>query len=182
VRECATELLGILDDVGDDVLRREEDLTAVMVELLAVPGLDEVVAGPATAQAGPFSTGWLYYDCDLRITRGTVPAGFAQRPHNHGTWNLFGVYGGAMHYRSYRRLDDRTVPFLAELEVAVDTILRDGDVTILPAPPDDIHCTTALAPSTTTILVQRGEFSSIREQYLPELRSYHHASAEAAAR
>src|ERR1044071_7823881 len=107
VRTCATVLLEIHDEVGDDVMRKEKEIIAAMQDLLAVPGLDTVLANPSSpAAGGPFSTGWLYYDCDLRITRGIVDAGFVQRPHNHGTWNILGVYRGAMHYRSYERLDD----------------------------------------------------------------------------
>ena len=183
VREHATELLALLDDVGDDVLRKEKEIIAVMQSLLAVDGLDTVLANPSAAAAhGPFSTGWLYYDCDLRITRGIVDAGFVQRPHNHGTWNILGVYKGAMHYRSYERLDDGSRPFYADLAVAEDRIMTDGDVTVLPGPPHDIHTNAALAPGTVTLLVARDEFSPMREQYLPDLKSYYLVDAERAAR
>ena len=183
VREHASELIALLDDVGDDVLRKEKEIIAVMQSLLAVPGLDTVLANPTTAAAGgPFSTGWLYYDCDLRITRGIVDAGFVQRPHNHGTWNILGVYRGAMHYRSYRRRDDGSEPYFADLEVAEDRVMSEGDVTVLPGPPHDIHATAGLAPATVSLLVARGQFASMREQYLPELKSYYLVDAETAAR
>jgi hypothetical protein len=183
VREHAQQLIEVLDEIGDDVLRKEKEIVAIMQSLLAVPGLDTVLANPSTAAAGgPFSTGWIYYDCDLRITRGVIDAGFVQRPHNHGTWNILGVYRGAMHYRSYERLDDGPRPFYADLAVAEDRIMTDGDVTVLPGPPHDIHTNAALAPGTVTLLVARDDFSATREQYLPDLKSYYLVDAERAAR
>jgi hypothetical protein len=183
VREHARQLIEVLDEIGDDVLSKEKEIIAIMQSLLGVPGLDTVLANPSAAAAGgPFSTGWIYYDCDLRITRGIIDAGFVQRPHNHGTWNILGVYRGAMHYRSYERLDDRSRPFFADLAVAEDRIMTDGDVTVLPGPPHDIHTNAALAPGTVTLLVSRDEFSATREQYLPDLRSYYLVDAERAAR
>ena len=138
---------------------------------------------PAGSDAGDdVSTGWLYQDGDLRIVRGRMRAGFSQEPHDHGAWNIFAVYRGACHYRAYRRLDDGSRPYRADLEVATDLVMTDGDVTVLPAPPHDIHAVTALAPSTTTLLVARGPFNSVRRQYLPELGAYRELPAFDAAR
>jgi hypothetical protein len=68
VRDCAGRLLEILDDVGDDVLRREKDIVAVMEDLLALPGLDTVAASPVWSATGDGpSIGWIYQDTDLRI-------------------------------------------------------------------------------------------------------------------
>jgi predicted metal-dependent enzyme (double-stranded beta helix superfamily) len=183
VRESVGRLIELLDEVGDDIRSREKEITAVMQDLLALPGLDEVAANPTWTEAGTgqASTGWLYYDCDVRVVRGRMPAGFAQTPHNHGSWNIFGIYRGAVHYRSYRRLDDRSRAHVADLEVAEDRVMTDGDVTLLPAPPDDIHAVTALAP-TTSLLVARGPFDAVREQYLPDLHAYYDVPAAEAAR
>jgi predicted metal-dependent enzyme (double-stranded beta helix superfamily) len=145
--------------------------------------LDEVNANPALTDpgAGRATAGWLYYDCDVRVVRGRMPAGFVQTPHNHGSWNIFGIYRGAVHYRSYRRLDDGTRPYVAELEVAEDRVMADGDVVLLPAPPNDIHAVTALAQVTVSLLVARGPFDAVREQYLPERHAYYRVPAEQAA-
>jgi hypothetical protein len=174
LRHRTQALIAILDDVGGDVERRADDLVACTREILAVPGLADVVANPAGSPAsgdGP-AAGWLYQDGDVRITRGTLPAGYTLPPHNHGSWNIFGVYRGAVKYTSYRRLDDRTRPHHADLGVAEDRIMTDGDVTILPGPPHDIHTVTGLAEITTTILVARGRFADIREHYLPDEHCY----------
>ncbi len=183
VRDAAASLLAILDEVGDDIVAEEKRIRSVMQDLLAVAWLDEVNATPSFAGEGSeVATGWLYQDCDLRIVRGRMRAGFAQSPHHHGSWNIFAVYRGAAHYRSYRRLDDGSEPFRARLEVAEDRVMTAGDVTLLPAPPHDIHAVAGLAPSTTTLLVARGPFSAMRQQYLPESGAFYEVPAEQAAR
>jgi predicted metal-dependent enzyme (double-stranded beta helix superfamily) len=181
MRSCAQRIIELLDEVGDDVLAKEKELTRAVEDVLALADLDTVVATPVWTDAdeGEATTGWLYNDGDVRIVRGTLPAGYTLAPHNHGAWNLFGVYRGAVKYTSYRRLDDRSRPYHADLEVAEDRIMSDGDVTILPAPPHDIHGVVGLAPLSTTVLVARGAFSTVREQYLPDQRCYIHRSGDA---
>jgi predicted metal-dependent enzyme (double-stranded beta helix superfamily) len=183
VRTAATRLLDVLDRVGDDVGAAEGEIEAIMKELLLVDWLDDVDGTPAGGDADDdVSTGWLYQDGDLRIVRGRMRAGFSQEPHDHGAWNIFAVYRGACQYRAYRRLDDGSRPYRADLELATDRVMTDGDVTVLPAPPHDIHAVTALAPRTTTLLVARGPFSAVRRQYLPELGAYRELPAFEAAR
>jgi predicted metal-dependent enzyme (double-stranded beta helix superfamily) len=181
MRSCALRIIELLDEVGDDVLAKEKELTRAVEDVLALPDLDTIVATPVWTETeqDDASTGWLYNDGDVRIVRGTLPAGYTLAPHNHGAWNLFGVYRGAVKYTSYRRLDDRSRPYHAELEVAEDRIMCNGDVTILPAPPHDIHGVIGLAPLTTTVLVARGPFSPVREQYLPDQRCYVHRRGDA---
>jgi predicted metal-dependent enzyme (double-stranded beta helix superfamily) len=183
VRTAATRLLDVLDRVGDDVLAAEGEIEAIMKELLVVEWLDDVNATPAGDDTDDeVATGWLYQDGDLRIVRGRMRAGFSQEPHDHGAWNIFAVYRGACHYRAYRRLDDGSRPYRADLDVATDRVMTDGDVTVLPGPPHDIHAVTALAPRTTTLLVARGPFSPVRHQYLPELGAFRELPACKAAR
>ena len=86
-----------------------------------------------------------------------------------------------MHYRSYRRSDDGVRPYYADLDIAEDWVMTDGDVTVLPGPPHDIHMTAGLAPMTTSLLVAKQEFLPLREQYLPELKSYYVIDAVTAA-
>ena len=144
VRTAATRLLDVLDRVGDDVGAAEGEIEAIMKELLLVEWLDDVDATPAGNDADDdVSTGWLYQDSDLRIVRGRMRAGFVQEPHDHGAWNIFAVYRGACQYRWYRRIDDGSCPYRADLELAENRVMTDGDVTVLPAPPHDIHAVTA---------------------------------------
>jgi len=183
VRDAMTNLIAVLDKVGDDVLSAEKDIVVAMQDLMTIPGLDtaSTQSNTAAAEPGKATTGLLYYDGEYRLVRGMMPAGFAQRPHNHGSWNILSVYRGAMHYRSYRRIDDRNQPYVADLEVAEDRVMGEGDVTVLPAPPHDIHATAGLAPMTVSFLVARQQFGAMREQYLPELKSYYVVDATTAA-
>ena len=171
IRACAHQLIELVDKVGNDVLAEEAAINDAMRELLALPALDTMVATPVRADTHS-GIGWIYYDGDVRIVRGVMPAGMHLYPHNHGGWNLFGVYRGAVHYRSYRRVDDGSIPYHAELALVEDRVMRDGDVTVLPGPPHDIHGVIGLAPSTTTILVARGFFAPAREQYDPDRNTY----------
>ena len=174
LRDLTLALIEALDKAGDDVEGHADVLVARTQEILRLPALDQVVANPAWSDltAGGPATGWLYQDGDLRIVRGTMPAGFTLPPHNHGSWNIFGVYRGAVKYTSYRRLDDRTQAYYADLAVAEDRIMTDGDVTILPPPPHDVHTVTGLAELTTTLLIARGRFSDVREHYLLDDHCY----------
>jgi predicted metal-dependent enzyme (double-stranded beta helix superfamily) len=183
VRSAMTKLISVIEAVGDDVLAAQADIVAAMQDLMSIDGLDTASAHSTNVLKDPAkpSTGLLYYDCEYRLVRGQMPAGFQQKPHNHGSWNILAVYKGAMHYRSYRRLDDRSNPYVAELEVAEDWVMNEGDVTVLPMPPHDIHATAGLAPTTVSLLIARQEFNSYREQYLPELRSYYVVDAVTAA-
>lgn len=183
LRAAAARLIEILDEVGDDVLAAEGEIATVMQALLAEDWLDDVSVSAISGGGGDeVATGWLYNDSDLRIVRARMRAGFSQEPHDHGAWNIFAVYRGAAHYRSFRRLDDGSEPYRAALEVAEDRVMTGGEVSVLPAPPDDIHAVTALAPLTTTLLVARGQFNPVRRQYLPELGVYREVPAAEAAR
>lgn len=182
VRQAMADLIGVIDAAGDDVAAAEGEIKDKLKVLVGIPGLDRMT-GPSTSPAGsPFTTTVIYYDGEFRVVRGTLPAGFVQRPHNHGAWNLLAVYTGAMHYRSYRRRDDGSRPYHADLDLAEDWVMTDGDVTVLPGPPHDIHATAGLAPTTTTLLVAREQFLPMREQYLPDMKSYYLIDGEAAAR
>jgi len=183
VRDAMTKLIVVLDEVGDDLLSAEKEIVVAMQDLMSIPGLDTVGTQSKSADLGPGkpTTGLLYFDGEYRLTRGMMPAGFAQKPHNHGAWNILSVYRGAMHYRSYRRLDDGTQPYVADLEIAEDRVMGEGDVTVLPGPPHDIHATAGLAPMTVSFLIARQEFGAMRQQYLPELKSYYVVDATTAA-
>jgi len=182
VRSAMADLIGVINGAHDDVTTVEQEIKDAMQALLALPGLDTAPAQSTSPPGSPFSTSLLYYDGEFRVVRGTLPAGFVQKPHNHGAWNILAVYKGAMHYRSYRRADDRQRPYYADLELAEDWIMTDGDVTVMPGPPHDIHATAGLAPTSITLLIAREQFLPMREQYMPEMKSYYVIDGETAAR
>jgi len=184
VSEAMTKLAAILATTEGGILSREIEIKAMMRDLLAIPGLDQapVAEVTMTEDGQDVRLATLFNNGGLRLTRGRLPAGFIQRPHNHGAWNIFAVYSGAVHYRSYNRLDDRSKPYFADLGIAEDGVMYAGDVTVLPEPPNDIHVTIALAPENITLLIAPGEFAPRREQYVPELSTYYDVDAARAAR
>ena len=184
VSEAMSKLAAILETTESGILSRETEIKAVMRDLLAIPGLDQapVAEVTMTEDGQDVRLATLFNNGGLRLTRGRLPAGFIQRPHNHGAWNIFAVYSGAVHYRSYNRLDDRSKPYFADLEIAEDGVMYAGDVTVLPEPPNDIHVTVALARENITLLIAPGEFAPQREQYVPELSTYYDVDAARAAR
>src|SRR5665213_1031853 len=125
------DLTKLLDKAGDHIEAEAEAITECFTAILGLPGLDTAHVDPIPGDNPPGTTiGWLYHDGDVRITRGALPATFTQAPHNHGGWNIFGVYRGAVKYRSYRRNDDGSRKYFADLSPGEDRILVDGDITI----------------------------------------------------
>ncbi|MDI3340356.1 MAG: cysteine dioxygenase family protein [Sphaerobacter sp.] len=77
-------------------------------------------------------------DGSLQIYVVEFAPGMPTPVHDHVTWGLIGVCGGAQRTTRYRRVDDGSDPERATLEVLEDTILERGAVYPL-LPPDDIH-------------------------------------------
>ena len=74
IRSCAARLIELLDKVGDDVLAEEDAINQVMQELLALPGLDTMVATPARNAS----------DSGLGSPPGLAAAGSLRSPNTSG--------------------------------------------------------------------------------------------------
>ncbi|MCZ6548937.1 MAG: cysteine dioxygenase family protein, partial [Deltaproteobacteria bacterium] len=61
------------------------------------------------------------------------------KAHNHDTWGLIGVFENEIQETRFRRLDDRSKPGYAELQVKGVLKNRAGMVSCLTPPDDDIH-------------------------------------------
>lgn len=116
-------------------------------------------------------TWWLYYDGELNVIRSVLAKGARIPAHNHGAWNVTGVVEGALRYVTYHRADAGDVPGRAELHVAEDAVLCDGELLFCPPPPDDIHEVECLQDETMTILVAP-QFAEVREYYAPAEGTY----------
>jgi predicted metal-dependent enzyme (double-stranded beta helix superfamily) len=98
-----------------------------------------------------------------------VPAGAATPVHDHLAWGLIGVYRGQQHETVYRRLDDGSDPARAQLEIAKQHELEQGDFYALIPPTDDIHYvkTTSNTPSVSIHLLANDTACIWRHKFNP---------------
>ena len=115
---------------------------------------------------------WLYYDGEIGILTAKCPHEVGVPIHNHGTWEVVGVYKGELEYRLYNRLDDGSRDGYAELKLVEDGVIRAGEFSVCPLPPHDIHGFRARNDDTSMIAVLHGEFAAERLYFDPEKKSY----------
>ncbi len=76
---------------------------------------------------------------DFNITAIVWGPGDMTKAHNHDKWGLIGVFENEIQETRFRRLDDRSKPGYAELQVRGVLKNRAGMVSCLTPPDDDIH-------------------------------------------
>jgi predicted metal-dependent enzyme (double-stranded beta helix superfamily) len=113
----------------------------------------------------------LYYDGSLGVVFNDVKAGSIVPIHNHGLPEVVGVYSGSILYRTYNRLDDGEIPNVAKLSLREERVMTDGDVSVLPEPPNDIHGLRALM-DTRVMNIIPGALQPIRQYYYPSESIY----------
>ena len=163
-------------DVYDALEAHEGDMPAAQQEV--IPLLRRLAQEDDLLQIGlpresnhGVDGSWLYWDGEIGIFTAKFPDGLAVPVHDHGTWEIVGVYQGELDYRSYRQVDDRSTEGYAELEVVEDRVLRPGEFSVLPPPPDDIHGFQARGDM-WMIGVVHGSFAEERRYFDVERRSY----------
>src|SRR5258708_18792547 len=142
-RHCAANLIELLDRHGADLEAAARAAVAPVQRLLARPDLLTLGVDRSANHAG--QSLYLYYDFDLQITVSSLALGVPIPVHDHGTWELVGVYRGEVRHTLYRRVDDRSEPGRAELEVIEERLLHQNDVVAAIPPDADIHAFTALS-------------------------------------
>ncbi len=170
IRQCAQDLIRHLDQHHGNMAEAEKDAIPYIQKLLRRPDLLELGVkrdGNHTADSI-----WLYYDHELSIMLAGMPRGTPVPVHNHGTWEVVGVYRGEIDYKQYRRADDLSRPGFADLEVLEDRVMKPGEVSVCPPPPHDVHGFTALTDDCCIIALVGGSFAPIRQYYSPEEKSY----------
>lgn len=105
---------------------------------------DEAVVGDDPDAGGNIHTGRqsgpLYSDDDgLVLVRARFGPEEMTPIHNHGSWGVIGVYKGRDRYQVWRCLDECFRPGAANIELVDERVLEQGDVVVLPHPPNDIH-------------------------------------------
>src|SRR5262249_27497876 len=112
LRESASAMRRILDETGDD-----PSLVPAAVDDALRPVLDRLdlfdVGMPRKSNHTDASS-VIYFDPKLCYILARASKGQSDPPHNHGVWNITAVCTGEMHYRAYRRVDDRSEPGHAE--------------------------------------------------------------------
>jgi hypothetical protein len=111
-----------------------------------------------------------------------VGAEFAEPVHNHGIWNMLLICTGQMHFCGYRRLDDQTKEFYAELELVEDSLVGPAGLGIVGPPPHDIHALDGFTDGTWMVTIVPGPASSTRHIFDLETNSYREQSLAGAVK
>lgn len=114
----------------------------------------------------------VYFDPSLMIQVVGAPKGFRLPPHSHSAWNVLFVCEGEMQFTWYRRLDDRSVPGRADLEIGFTGVVGAGDAGMVAPPPHDIHELEVLSDYVWWIVVTPEPEGAVREIYSPESGTY----------
>lgn len=114
---------------------------------------------------------FLYLDGELTIVVAHLKGDLLVPLHDHGVWQLLGIYRGQLRHALYERIDDGSVPGHAELEPVDERVMGPGDVIAMPPPPADIHGFRALE-GTYLLAVVPGDYRSIRRYFDLERQTY----------
>jgi predicted metal-dependent enzyme (double-stranded beta helix superfamily) len=170
IRQCAQDLIRLLAANQNNLAKAEQEAIPYLQRLMERPDLFELGVKREGNHTG--ESLWLYYDYDLSIMTARMPKGTAVPVHNHGTWEVVGVYRGAIKYTMYERVDDGSQRFYSDLKVVEDRIMRPVDVSICPPPPHDLHGFTALTDETYIVAVVGGPYAPVREYHNPAEHYY----------
>jgi len=167
---CARDLYAAIEAHEDEVAAARKDLIGPLARLAQEGDLLEIGL-PRESNHG-IAGSWLYWDGEIGIFTAGFPAGARIPVHDHGTWEIVGTYTGELDYQAYRRVDDGSVDGYAELEVVEDRVLRPGEFSVVPPPPDDIHGFEPRGGDMWMMGVLHGAFSPERRYFDVEARSY----------
>lgn len=167
---CARDVYAALEAHAGDMPAAQREVIPLLQRLAGDEQLLELGL-PRESNHGSDGS-WLYWDGEIGLFTANFPHGRLVPVHNHGTWEILGVYQGELEYRSYRRLDDGSREGYAELELAEECVLRPGDFRVVPLPPHDIHGFQARNGDMWMMGVLHGAFAEERLYFDPEHKSY----------
>jgi predicted metal-dependent enzyme (double-stranded beta helix superfamily) len=164
IRLAADRMTKILQRDEEDPSRRPQDVAAALASMAGGPydAWFDLCLERDTQLA---KSRQLYFDPRINFILSHVGTAFREPPHNHWAWNILLIGRGSMHFRWYRRLDDRSEPGKCELELVDDRILGPGDAGIVGAPPHDIHSFEILDDDTWLITVSPDLGATVRQFY-----------------
>jgi predicted metal-dependent enzyme (double-stranded beta helix superfamily) len=168
-KRCAIEIAALLEESPDFTHFAD----AVIESVQRLLGRHDLVARGIPRRANHAAdSAYLYYDEDLSITIARMPNGHPVPIHDHGVWQILGLYRGSMDHVLYERTDDGTRPGLAELKITDERTIASGDVVVMRPPPCDIHEFTALSPDTYILAIVPGDYCEVRKYFDPETSTY----------
>jgi len=170
IRIAATNMAALL---ARDPLDPTKDPDALAAALAPLVGSHEALFEVAQQRPTALKRSRLaYYDPGLTILVSAFGPEFREPIHNHGLWNVLLICGGRMHFRGYRRLDDRSREGYAEVSLVEDKIVSAGQIGAVGPPPHDIHALDVLDEDTWLITVSPGDAARVREIYDLATSSY----------
>ena len=174
VRALVEETRRLSGEVGSDA-ERVERLRPAFEQLLGAEGwLPQEFAQPdeTSGMGGGIGQYALYRaeNGSLSLFSLVVPAGATTPVHDHLAWGLIGLYRGRQAEIVYRRLDDGSDEGRAELEVALEQDLEQGEQLALQPPEGDIHRVTTISaePSVSIHLLANDTACIWRHRYDPD--------------
>jgi len=167
---CARDIYAAVETGGGDLPAAQQDVIPLLQRLARETDLLEIGL-PRESNHGAGGS-WLYWDGEIAIFTAGFEDGVTVPVHNHGTWEIVGVYMGELDYQSYRRVDDGSTEGYAELEIVEDRVLAQGDFSVVPLPPHDIHGFRAHEGDMWMIGVLSGDFDEERLYFDPGRKSY----------
>lgn len=174
VEQVAHDLLPIIRRPHFDPTSARDELTATVRPFVAnVTELTDVftrhgIKGDDAANRSRM----IFYSPELVFLLSRFDTDFVLPIHNHDLWNFLLICSGEMHFRWYRRLDDRSAPGRAVIEVADDRTVRTGEIACIAPPPHDIHELAITQPGTWMLTVTTEQEPPLREVYDPAAEAY----------
>ncbi len=169
IREAAHGFTEAYATHSDDFAGFVEEATPVCKRLIKRPDLLTLGFPLGTHRT---ALRLLYADGDLSIIIAEEPTGIPIPVHDHGMWEMLGLWRGRIEHYMYERLDDGTEPGVAELNEIERSVLEAGDVVCVPPPPHDIHGFTALEDLSYFVAILPGWYNNVRRYFDPERKSY----------
>ena len=164
--------LEIIIEKAKELINGEIDQETLVRQLKCL--LDPIISneqclsefGKGSSPGGSFP---IYIDETLTVSVVVWEPGSGTPPHNHNTWALIGVVEGNEQNTNYRRIDDGSSPWFAQLEKREVVNILPGESSFI-LPPDDIHSVAIPGPKTVAVHVY-GANLSIQWRYQFELYS-----------
>jgi predicted metal-dependent enzyme (double-stranded beta helix superfamily) len=169
LRTAGREVAAAYDEYRDDFGSFVEVATPICRRLIERPDLPTLGFAIGTHRA-PMQL--LYNDGELSIIIAHEPFNEAIPVHDHGMWEMLGLWRGRLDHCMYRRVDDGTRPGYAELDEVDRLMMEPGDVICVPPPPHDLHGFTAQTDDTYLVAILPGWYNDVRRYFDVQRKSY----------